>query len=97
MKGSWIDMHARALSVPRGPETPIVGFRNALHRYAEYHKDRYETPIGADGVLGPAFLDMAKAFIRLLDGETGRLDCGTLWGETDELLKRHGFEKGLDT
>jgi len=94
---AWSHKHALACCSPAPCEKPIVGFRDALHDYAEQYAEAYETPIGDDGVLGPAFLRMAKAFVCLLDGETGRLDCGTLWGETDSMLKRHGFEKGLDT
>ena len=97
MRTDWKMIHRAAFNSPRRHEKPIVQLLNALDLYAANHERLYESPIGEDGVLGAAFLDMAKGLVRLLDGETGRLDCGTLWGDVDRLLRASGFEKGLDT
>lgn len=42
------------------------------------HALMYDSPIGDDGVLGEAFADMGRALRTMLNGETGRFDCGTL-------------------
>lgn len=74
----WQDRHVDALRAPRGFERPIVDGIEAWARYADTHRTRYESSIGEDNVLGGAWLDWGRALRMLLNGETGRLDCGTL-------------------
>lgn len=50
----------------------------AWARYGEQHRMLYHSNIGDDGVLGVAFKSMGMALRYMLNGETGRLDCGTL-------------------
>lgn len=44
--------------------------------YADLHHARYESRIGADGVLGPAWQAQGEALLTLLNGELGDLDAG---------------------
>jgi len=50
--------------------------------------------IGEDYVLGAAWLDMLKGCRALLNGETGRYDCGTLDHMLVDMVKAAGFEEG---
>jgi hypothetical protein len=90
----WQDRHMRALGVPQGFEAGIVGMIESWARYADQHRARYETPIGDDYVLGPAWRDLGLSIRALLDGETGRLDCGTLSGFIHDTLASEGFPRG---
>lgn len=49
-------------------------------KYAEDHRARFESPIGQDGVLGDYWESIGDALRGLLNGDCGRLDCGTLDG-----------------
>jgi len=46
--------------------------------YADWHKGRHQSKIGDDGVLGMEWARIGCALRGLLNGECGRLDCGTL-------------------
>jgi len=47
--------------------------------YATVHKSEFESSIGDDNVLGPAWEAIGDSLRELLNGEVGpRLDCGTL-------------------
>ena len=85
------EQHARALLFPTIAERPLVRLAGALWEYATAHRLRYGAPIGRDGVLGDAWLDVARGFVGLLNGECGRLDCGTLDAEVRQLAKAEGF------
>lgn len=75
----WQRRHNAALCEPIGPhELAIVGMLFGWIEYAEMHMARYESEIGHDYVLGPAWADIGQSLLTLLNGETGRLDCGTL-------------------
>lgn len=75
---SFAVRHNEACEHPQKLERAIVAFCRALNDYARTHLLRYGSPIGEDGVLGQDWEVMARALIGLLNGETGRLDCGTL-------------------
>ena len=60
--------------------------------YASAHELRYESPIGEDYVLGPAWADWGRSLRALLNGETGDLDCGTL----DTILVDNLIEQGFE-
>lgn len=65
----------------------------ALADYADAHALRYESDLGEDYVLGPAWLDALKSARVLLNGETGRLDCGTLDALAFDMAEAAGFER----
>lgn len=92
----WAGEHARALQAPRDFECAIVHLRSALLSYATEYKYRFDgDQIGQDSVLGEAWLQIARAYLALLNGETGRLDCGTLDGEMRRWAQQYGFEVEL--
>lgn len=89
---AWKIRHNDAMAYPDRMERPIVHMLQALESYANWHKDRYESKLGADYVLGPAWLDMAKGLRTLLNGDCGRLDCGTLDSMIIDMVKDAGFD-----
>jgi hypothetical protein len=89
--GGWRDRHIQAVNAPRGPERAIVAGLRAWCDYAVLHATRYESEIGDDGVLGPAWEQWGRALRTLLNGETGRLDCGTLDAIILDNLITQGF------
>jgi hypothetical protein len=88
----WQTRHLAALQTPKGFESAIVGLIRAWAIYADSHKARYDSGIGEDGLLGDFWSQMSKQLRGLLDGETGRLDCGTLATFISETLKAEGFD-----
>lgn len=88
----YLIRHIQALDCPQGFEEPIVLISRALRLYAEQHAERYESPIGADYVLGDHWKDIARGLIGLLNGETGRLDCGTIDGAIRDLAGCNGMD-----
>lgn len=84
----YLELHRRAIArSTAGFESAIVELLRALAEYADAHRDRYETEIGEDGVLGDHFEEIARGLLGLLNGETGRLDCGTIDGAIRKLCK----------
>lgn len=97
--GRWQDRHDeaikhRAIFQNRHYEfeTPMVDMLRGWLQYAEDHKARYESVIGDDGVLGPYWESIGDALRGLLNGETGRLDCGTLDGFILNTMRENGID-----
>lgn len=88
----WAARHQAAVYSPDGFERPILSLATSLAIYAEAHQARYESPIGDDGVLGQDWEVMARALLGLLNGETGRLDCGTV----DKAIRAMGTAAGIN-
>lgn len=85
-------MHNTAMSQPRhGFEEALVNLIRGVHQYADAHKQAYKSSIGEDGVLGDAWRDVAKGILTLLNGDAGRLDCGTIDREIRRLASDNGF------
>lgn len=57
---------------------PILETVDALLRAAQVYRTRFGAPIAEDYVLGPYWLDSIKNARRLLDGDFGPLDNGTV-------------------
>lgn len=91
----YLRWHHEALQSPRGIEIAITDMRRALLRYGIEHKERYGAELGGDGFLGDHWLQMARGYLGMLNGETGRLDCGTLDGELRRWAMGFGFEEEL--
>ncbi len=87
----WQDRHLKALKGPINFETAIVAMLEGWARYADVHASRYESPIGDDGVLGAHWQEIGNSIRALLNGECGRLDCGTIDGFIVETLRSEGF------
>lgn len=93
-RSEWLARHNQALLEPRGFEQSIVQFRSGLLRYGIEYSSRFEgSLLGQDGILGDAWLSMARSYLDLLNGEAGRLDRGTLDGEVRRWAERFGFEE----
>jgi hypothetical protein len=89
--GGWQDRHNLAMLEPSaGFEFALVHMLRGWHRYAQVHLQRFESPIGDDGVLGREWQAIGQALLGLLKGETGRLDCGTLDGFIRDTLTANG-------
>lgn len=58
-------------------ENAVVMLLNSWANYANAHKERFESLIGDDGVLGPLWQQIGEGIRGLLNGELGRLDGGT--------------------
>lgn len=91
----WAERHNTAIGAPqigtlRGSERPIVALFYALDDYACQHNRRYDSLIGDDSFLGPAWTSALRGLRTLLNGETGRLDCGTLDAAILQLAFDHG-------
>lgn len=99
----WQSRHLAALkaakTLAKSPafreEASIVSLIEAWAFYADNHRTRYASSIGSDGVLGPAWAEMGKSLRTLLNGECGRLDCGTLDAFICTTLTEQGFGEGL--
>lgn len=91
----WVRRHLEALRFPEGPEVPIVAMLRGWIDYANGHAKRYECGIGEDGVLGDEWEAIGKGLLGLLNGETGRLDCGSLDGLIRRTLTAEGFDADL--
>lgn len=88
----WQTRHLDALKVPVAFERAIVGLLESWAQYADAHRARYEACLD-DHVIGAAWADLGRSIHTLLDGETGRLDCGTLSGFINDLLSFEGHGK----
>lgn len=87
----WGKRHANAFCLPKAGEWGIVSFFWALADYADDYQDRFDGPVGNDGVLGESWLKIMREVRNLLNGDLGRLDGGTL----DSLLFAMGREAGF--
>lgn len=90
LQTGWDKRHNVALDQPQGPEVAIVTLLLGLETYIVSHKARYDSDVWDDGVLAYGVVDIVKGIRTLLNGETGRLDCGTIDGRMCELLKLCG-------
>lgn len=91
----WKRRHLDAiLARPGGNafEGAIVGMLHAWLLYAEAHQNDYSASIGDDGVLGDEWESMGFAIIGLLNGNTGRLDCGTIDSIVRQAMQRAGLK-----
>lgn len=84
--------HNDAVRRQNGLEAPIVGMFNALQAHASAHHALYGSHIGEDGVLGEHWADMLRGLRGLLNGECGRLDCGTVDAAILQLAAEHGVD-----
>lgn len=88
--------HEEAMRSPKpGFEHAIVMMYRAMAEYADAHAVTYDCPISEDGVIGDAWADLGKALIYLLDGQTGRLDCGTLCSAIHRLVEAGGTRESI--
>ena len=89
--GDWQTRHRAALRHPRGAEAPILGMLTSWLQYADQHREAYESGIGDDYYLGPQWASIGRSLLSVLNGDTGRLDCGTLNALIRDVLVTEGF------
>jgi len=70
----------------------IVSLFSGRLKYADEHKWKYHSGIGEDGLLGDEWAKIGGALRGLLNGETGRFDCGTLDKLIADTLRAEGFD-----
>lgn len=93
---AYLTRHNQAIQAPRGFERAITALRAGLLEYGLQYGERYDgCEIGKDGVLGDGWLDLARGYLALLNGECGRLDCGSLDSEVRSWARKFGFEEEL--
>lgn len=93
-KTGWSERHQAAVRAAKGPEIAILSLLRGWLLYADLHRDRYESKLGTDYVLGPAWGEIGTQLRTLLNGETGRLDCSTLDSIICDSLAAEGYEEG---
>lgn len=89
----WKTRHQRAIFDPKEFEQPIITMLHGWLIYAERHQKQYESPIGDDGVLGVEWAHIGRGILGLLNGDCGRLDCGTLDTIIRDNLAEQGFHE----
>lgn len=89
---AWDNSWANKGGASMGMESALVLMIKSLAYYADAHFQRYESRVGQDGVLGPAWADSVRNALTLLNGELGNLDAGTLDGLLRSMLKLEGFD-----
>ena len=92
----WKKRHRAAMAHPKpvSEEEALVNLLRGLDGYVLAYKGRFESNLSNDAVLGPAWLDMAKGLIDLLNGPAGRLDCGTVDSMVRAMSSEAGFKEG---
>jgi hypothetical protein len=92
--GQWGYRHWLAFNNPRrSTEVSIVNLMKATALHADNHREAYGSGIGEDGVLGDHWADIVRGIRGLLNGDCGRLDCGTLDGTLCDMLAAEGFDR----
>jgi|SRR6185437_10412447 len=90
--GNWQQRHLDGVyCLQSSVEYPLISMIRGWLEYADMNRDRYESSIGDDYVLGPEWRAIGVALRGLLIGGTGRLDCGTL----DAIILDTMAEEGL--
>jgi hypothetical protein len=79
-----------SMAIPKAQETAVAQMLRAWETYAAAHNARFESAIGEDYVLGPAWEQIGLGIRALLNGELGRLDGGTLDRFILDTLKENG-------
>ena len=82
--------HYKAVNLPTG--NALIKMLDGWEEYAKAHRERYAAPIGEDYILGPYWAKTGLAIKRLLDGETGGLDCGSVAANIINLIESENFE-----
>lgn len=95
----WAILHRQALAHPRdAAEMAFVRMYDAWRLYAQTHARRYESRIGEDTVLGPAWVAIGRALMDLLNGNVGsRIDCGTMWSTIRDYMLVEGWTQDKET
>jgi hypothetical protein len=81
--GGWQGQHRTAIEFPTKEEAPIVHLFDALDALVPLYKE--------DRVMRPALAGLITSAERLLDGDLGRMDGGTLWRVLADYAQEIGY------
>lgn len=86
--------HRRAVTEHRTNATgrALRKLLDGWQQYAQAHESRFEDTIGNDYVIGPYWADVGLAIKRLLDGDTGGIDAGSVAHNIVEMIHAQGIE-----
>lgn len=91
---AWYQRHWDALQQPRvGFEAAVVAMLQGWLLYADNHAAQHDSLVGSDGVLGDHWAAIGHGLRGLLNGETGRLDCGCVDSIVAGTLREEGYEE----
>jgi len=89
----WADRHFAAAQCPQSEyEKALVEMLSGWLRYADAVASGGQSGIGQDYALGPCWARIGDGLRGLLNGETGRFDCGTLDGILCRCLEAENFD-----
>lgn len=89
----WAERHNDAINHPNSTEKSLVSLiEDGWYGYASYHRVRFNSAIGEDYVFGPAWAEIGRSLLTLLNGELGRLDAGTCDAFVRDVMKENGVE-----
>ena len=99
MGTDWKTRHTTALATVQiasaakqsAHEVAIVAMFKAWLMYADAHKRSLGSDVGDDGYAGELWYDIGRGILRLLNCETGALDCGTMDGLIRKAMSDAGF------
>lgn len=92
-KNPWGANHVSALRFPRNDAEKAIGLMvKGLVAYVDSTKAEWGDHVGNDYVLGVHVKELAQAVLGLLNGPTGRLDCGTLDGLIRDVCELAGID-----
>lgn len=83
----WKKLHAQAMR-----DTPVGQMVVALSEYADMYRNRFESKLGDDYVLGEGWRDAVKGVMVLLNGELHGLDGGLTDRQLRHMLTTEGFD-----
>lgn len=95
--GPWAQAHNEAIRtfLPPMQERGIIELLRGWYNYAIEYDARFRRKIGTDYVLGSAWFEIGSALLRMLNGELGRLDGGTLDRFVRQTMFENGFEQNM--
>ncbi len=70
---------------------PVAQLIEAAANYADKHQDRFESRLGDDSFLGPAWVDTILSIRTMLNGELDGMDGGTLDKLLGDMLALEGY------
>lgn len=81
-----------AIRNPQSFEIAIVGMIETWAKYADVYRIRHGSDSRLnDYVIGAAWKDIGRGILAILNGDTGRLDCGTLDAFIRDTLQSEGW------
>jgi hypothetical protein len=92
-RSAWQPRHAAAWHFPNSTHEKALGHLiKGFAYYADAHRETFQSSIADDHILGPEWKAIGSAIIGLLNGESGRFDCGTLDNQVRAILTLEGVD-----